>query len=305
MQNDVRVLRQGQPGPYASARMSSREEATRAEMPAPSSHRTQPLAVTMGSHVPGTSNTVPMPVASQGIVTAAPGFGALGSGPPQGPGSVRTAPLAMQAQAPGPGSFATTMPSTQPGPAPAFATSQPVATTGRLSSRGSLALIAVLGFAGLLLAGGAAAWYLLSGRSDEGGATALPSPLPPADSASPTNVGSPPGSPAPTSDDGTDPTTPRRVPAKKDGPSAPSASASPTPATPTAAPSPSGATPAPAAPSASGAVAPPAPPPTPTPTTPPSPTSPASTTAAPTSPAAPPTPGDSSRKRGKGRGRGG
>jgi eukaryotic-like serine/threonine-protein kinase len=303
MQGDVRALRQGQPGPYASARMSTREEATRAEMPSPSSHRTQPLAVTMGSHVPGTSNTVPMPVASMGVVTAAPGFGAPLSAPPQGPASVRTAPLAMPAQAPGPGSFATTMPSTLPGPAPAFATSQPVATPGRPpSSRGSFALIAVLGIAGLLLAGGAAAWYLLSGRTEDGSATALPSPLPPADPASPVaTVGSPPGSPAPASDDGTDPTAARRVPAKKDSPSAPSASVSPTPATPTAAPSPSSATPTPPAPSASGAAAPPAPPPTPT--TPPSPTSPASPTAAPTSPAAPAAPGDSPRKR-KGRGRG-
>src|SRR5262245_11261381 len=32
MQGDVRALRQGQPGPYASVRMSSREEATRADM---------------------------------------------------------------------------------------------------------------------------------------------------------------------------------------------------------------------------------------------------------------------------------
>jgi eukaryotic-like serine/threonine-protein kinase len=302
MQGDVRALRQGQPGPYASARISSREEATRAEMPAPSSHRTQPLAVTMGSHVPGTSNTVPMPVASMGVVTAAPGFGGHTTAPPQGLASVRTAPLAMPAHAPGPGSFATTMPSTQPGPAPAFATSQPARPSAGGSSRGSLALLVVLGFAGLLLAGGAAAWYLLSGRTEENGVTALPAPLPPVDSASPvTTVGSPPGSPAPTADDGTDPAAPRRVPTKKDSPSAPSASASPTPATPTAAPSPSSA--APVAPSASGAVAPPpAPAPTPTPTA--TPTTPASPTVAPTSPTAPATPGDSPRKRGKGRGRG-
>jgi eukaryotic-like serine/threonine-protein kinase len=292
MQGDVRALRQGQPGPYASVRMSSREDATRAEMPAPSSHRTQPLAVTMGSHVPGTSNTVPMPVASSGHQSP---FAQTGSG-----GIFPAAVAATQPGHPrGPGSFATTMPSTQPGPAPAFPMSQPVATTARPSSRGSLALVVGLGFAGLLLAGGAAAWYLLSGRTEEGNATALPSPLPPADSATPaTIVGSPPGSPAPTSDDGTDPTAPRRVPARKDSPSVPSASASP--ATPTAAPTPSGA--APPAPSPSGAVAPPpAPPPSPTPTTPPSPTSPASPTVAPTSPAAPATPGDTPRKRGKGR----
>src|SRR6186713_1038459 len=52
MQGDVRALRQGQPGPYASARLSSREEATRAEPAKATSQRTQPLATTMASHLP-------------------------------------------------------------------------------------------------------------------------------------------------------------------------------------------------------------------------------------------------------------
>jgi hypothetical protein len=45
--------------------------------------------VTMGSHVPGASSTLPMPVNSLGVIATAPGYGVPVAAPPQSP---RTAP---------------------------------------------------------------------------------------------------------------------------------------------------------------------------------------------------------------------
>jgi serine/threonine-protein kinase len=306
MQGDVRALRQGQPGPYASARLSSREEATRADMPPPTSGRTQPLSATMGSHVPGTSSTLPMPVASRGVVTAAPGFGPVVSAPPQSP-SAWTAPLgapppealaaaraAAAAHVPGPASFASTMPSTQPPIAiPAFAASQPVVTPTKPASRGSLALLVVLGFVGVALAGGAGAWYYFGNSSAGAEATPLPSALAPATPADPASSVAAPSSPeapahvsndtsseslhkTPASQKGSAPTPSASTSAAVAPSAAPTATAPPASAPSTAAP----AAPAPTTPAAPTATAPPAaaspttaPPPTdppaPTPTDPP------------------------------------
>src|SRR5262245_39780479 len=54
MLSDVRALRANGSAPYAAARLSSRDEATRADGPVVPSQRTQPLEVMPGSSRPGT-----------------------------------------------------------------------------------------------------------------------------------------------------------------------------------------------------------------------------------------------------------
>jgi serine/threonine-protein kinase len=304
MQGDVRALRQGQPGPYASARLSSREEATRAEPAAVVSQRTQPLAVTMSSNQPGTGSTLPMAAHAAGMPASSHGNPAFAT--THAPGSGRTAPFAgpppgafgVPGGVPGPHAFGTTMPSTPSGAA-AFVASQPVATPVKPPSRGSFALVAGLGLAGVALAGGGAALYYFAGDKVEGSVAAAPSNALPAVPAAPAaSVGSPVGEAHPTSDTtpvgggtvgGTSSPTLRKTSVKKDSPpSEPSAagSAAAVPAATTsepvplakAAPPPSGAAttapeapapapaaPAPAAPAAAPSPAPNAPPPPPLP----------------------------------------
>jgi serine/threonine-protein kinase len=307
MQGDVRALRQGQPGPYASARLSSREQATRADAAVPS-QRTQPLSATMPSHVPGTSNTMPMP-AGMGP-SGAPGAGAFASTQP--PGSVRTAPLTAHSPGaygggPGPAAFGTTLPSTPAGPG--FPTARPAASPVAAAAppvrRSSLSLFALLGLGGLALAGAAAAWLYLAEPKGEVAQTPSPSAaLPAATTAGAPSAESPAGDTTPAvaqRDDGAA-TSPVRKPTVRKDSATPGAAAS---AGASLAPSSSGAPAAPAAtppapaPSAAPAspAATPSPPPSPTPSAaPPAPEPPAPTTAAPPPPPAP-------AKRGRGRGR--
>jgi serine/threonine-protein kinase len=310
MQGDVRALRQGQPAAYASARLSSRDEATRAEVAPTTSQRTQPLSVTMGSQVPGASSTLPMPVNSLGVIATAPGYGVPVAQPPQSP---RTAPLAAHgpgavapgaAALPGPASFATTMPSTQPPlVVPAFATSQPAVTPAKQASRGSLIALLALAFVGVALAGGAGAWYYFAGPNTDAAATPAPSaPALPENIAPLTTVASPPSEPAKAELVAEAPGAASRKGSskKQDGVAepAPSASASLTPTPPPGA---SAADPSPTASSSTGAsktAPPPSAPSAPSPSAaPPAPTSPAEP--APTSDAKSPPP----PKRNRGRGR--
>jgi serine/threonine-protein kinase len=291
MQGDVRALRQGQLAAYASARLSSREEATRAEIAPTTSQRTQPLAVTMGSHVPGTSATAPMPVNSFGVMATAPGYGEPVSVPPQGPHSGRTAPLGAHPGAgipagtamPGPASFATTMPSTQaPFVVPAFATSQPAFTPKKKISAGALIAILALAFVGVALAGGAGAWYALSDPSSDTATPAPSAPSPPEAIAPTGTVASPPSEPAEGKPVAEAPgAAPKPGSSKKqDAIAEPSATATASVAPP-ATPSAASDAPAPPAPSSSAAAAPAAP-------------APAAPSAAPPAPTAPPAPAPAS-----------
>jgi serine/threonine-protein kinase len=302
MQGDVRALRQGQPGPYSSARLSAREEATRTENPPTTSQRTQPLSATMQSNLPGTSSTLPMPAHVMGAV-AAPGYAV------SAPASVRTAPLAAHAPgpygvspgiAPGPASFASTMPSTQPHVvAPAFVSSQPVTTPAKPTPRRSLALAGILGLLGLAAAAFGGAFYFVRSRAE---ASAPPAPSAVAKAlptATPTQEQAPaaPATPAVAESDADTASSPlKKSPTKKDSSPAPSASGAATLA-PSSAPITSPAAPTPAAPSASAAATAISPPP-PAPALP----SVAPPVAGPTSPATEPAPPPPPKKnRGRGR----
>ncbi|HEX6278257.1 MAG TPA: serine/threonine-protein kinase [Polyangiaceae bacterium] len=301
MQGDVRALRQGQPGPYASARLSSREQATRAEAPAVS-QRTQPLSATMQSHVRGTSNTMPMPAGMGGA--GAPGPSAFAATQP--PSSGRTAPLTAHAPgayaaAPGPAAFGTTMPSTPAGPAfPSAAPFRSPVAAAKPARRTSLALFAVLGLAGLALAGGGAAWFFLGDQKAEASAVGSPSPALPEATAPPASSVAAPvfdTTPAVTRNDEASATQPLRKSVVKKDSAAPGASASAgAPLAPSSSSAP--AAPAPTAGAESTAAPPAPPPPAPVPSPSVAPPAPPSPPPPSTAPPAPPPP-----KRGRGRGK--
>jgi serine/threonine-protein kinase len=172
---DIRALRAGGPPPYATARLSSRDEATRADGPAPSV-RTQPLEAAMLPSQRGA--TVPLAAyRPSGAAALAPGP----SAPPPGaavakadtaPMSTRgnTAPMAVTF---GPGATAAAGAAV----APVVASAAPAAVTPAKSS-GHRGLIVAVGALSLALGLGGALWFL---SRDDGTQTAvrpLPAPEP-------------------------------------------------------------------------------------------------------------------------------
>jgi hypothetical protein len=178
MLGDVRALRAGAPPPYAVVRLASREEATRADGPAPSL-RTQPLETAVpsqrGATVPlaayrpsgaaggatGPSlppvdtapmstrgNTAPM---AAGLGTTGAAFGATGAALPPGIQAAAVAATAMASTAPA------VVASSKPG--------------------GSRGLVLAIGVLSLVLGLGGALWFLLP-RSLPDVITERPLPLP-------------------------------------------------------------------------------------------------------------------------------
>jgi serine/threonine-protein kinase len=201
MLGDVQSLIAGAPPPFATARLSSRDEATRAD-PAPVSLRTQPLETAVPSQRGG---TVPLAAYEGELAHGAPGGTAPLSA--RAPASVNdTAPMSAppvvgrteplpHVQAPVP--YATSVPA--PGAAPPVKKSRTAVIVV-----GALSLIA--GVAG-------AAWFMTQGSSEGSAAMPLPAPEPAAVETAAAR------SPAPAAPAAT-PTTEPAVP----GPAAPGAS---------------------------------------------------------------------------------
>jgi eukaryotic-like serine/threonine-protein kinase len=201
MRSDVQAARRGAAPPYATSRLASRDERTRADQPAyvpttqpldtvrdPTGGRTVPLAAF-------TEPTAPYPASAPAPLSSAPTVVDVPPLSVRGPVSTRTEPLAqvpVAAAATYPGPPSTTVPAPQaflaappgaslPG-APPVAVTQPPAR----SSRGVLALLVVLGTLAVAAAGGLVAYFIF-GQSptdaNDGATVALPAPLPAAEPA--------------------------------------------------------------------------------------------------------------------------
>jgi eukaryotic-like serine/threonine-protein kinase len=175
---DIRAIRAGGPPPYATARLASRDEATRADGAAPSL-RTQPLEAAPLPSQRGA--TVPLaayrPSGAEGL---APGPSVTAPGPvatavDTAPMSTRgnTAPMAVTF---GPG----TAPAPGAGVAPVLASTAP-AVAGSSKASGGRGLVVAVGALALAVGLGGALWFLSRGESAEATARPLPEPEPSAE----------------------------------------------------------------------------------------------------------------------------
>ena len=157
MLGDVRALRAGSLAPYASARLASRDEATRADGPAVS-QRTQPLAARQNS-------TQPMAMYTPGAPSPPPGF------PPTEPPPISFRPPASQRADAPPSLQGYTQPA-QTAYGAALPTAHQPAGAAQSSKKSSLGLFLVLGGLFVVGAGGLAAVFFVARSSNDLGSVA-------------------------------------------------------------------------------------------------------------------------------------
>ncbi len=206
---DVTALRRGDSPPFASARLASRDERTRADGPA-----FAPAPPLEPRPAPGSQRTQPLPVSQRTVplaqFTEAPNpYGAPAAAPPVAP-----PPAQAYASGPPPASMRTELLAQLPFPTAALLpTAAPLASAAAPPSasrrRGVLALVLVLGTLLVAAVGGAVLYFAFGPASatvSVASSSALPAPLPsptlgtpsaPAPSAAPENVLSKPGAAQP------------------------------------------------------------------------------------------------------------